>query len=48
MQELIREIATKHVDVADSVDVSLLLALDPRIPEVLMGNEAGLRTAINR
>ena len=48
MQELIRSVAGKHVELADSLEVSLLLALDPRIPELLVGNDTGLRIAINR
>lgn len=48
VQELIRSVAGKHVELADSLEVSLLLALDPRIPELLVGNDTGLRIAINR
>lgn len=48
IKEMIRSVAGKHVELADSQEVSLLLALDPRIPELLMGNDTGLRIAINR
>jgi hypothetical protein len=47
-KEVVRSVASLHVADADKLSVSLLLALDPRIPELVMGNESGLRTAVNR
>ena len=47
LKDLIRSVAARHVDAAEASGVSLLLALDPRIPEVLMVNESGLKIAVN-
>lgn len=43
---LVRDIAWKQIDIADQSNVSLLLALDQRIPELCMMNESGMRVVI--